>query len=82
MHYRNTKIKCAAIVFPYGSQHTVKHQIHLKHCNIVTSATLSVIKKFPIKMKIGTIFSLHRNVPARWMENSEINNNVDAIMKT
>lgn len=44
VHYRNTKIKCAAIVFPYGSQHTVKHQIHLKHCNIVTSATLSVIK--------------------------------------
>lgn len=33
-------------------------------------------------MKIGTIFSLQRNVPARWMENSEINNNVDAIMKT
>lgn len=34
-------------------------------------------------MKIGSIFSLKRNVPhARWMENSEINNNMDAITKT
>lgn len=45
VHYGNTKIKCAAIVFLYGSQHIVKHQIHLKLLqHVVTSATLSVKK--------------------------------------
>lgn len=32
-------------------------------------------------MKIGIIFFLYRNVFVRWMENFEINNNVDVIMK-
>lgn len=45
VHYGNTKIKCAAIVFLYGSQHIVKHQIHLKLLqHVVISATISVKK--------------------------------------